>query len=397
MEKRKIIIAVLCMSTLSLCYMLIAPLLAEMTKSFPNATATQVQLVYTIPSMIAIPTMLISGKMVYYFSKKNMILISMIIITISGTLPMLFNSSLTLLYCTSGLIGIGVGIITTLSSNIVSDQFEDFECASIMGYQSAAISIGGAIVSAVSGKIATINWSYSYLILLMFIPCIYIVLKFLPKDVPVEKIERSKNALSIRLLYFAFLSFLCQIFVTGYNANIALFIQDKNLGGVEVAGMVNSLFMLIGIPAGFLVGKLTKVFKRNIFFVSVSFIAGGFFITAFSTNMILVYIGAFFIGFGFAVRCPSAMTFAVEMVTSDSAAMAIAIVGAAGNIGNFISPFIINGIMNTVADGISGAFNACGVCVLIIAGLYLFTNPIKNRIETNKIIQEKRFLKQEEV
>ncbi len=385
MEKRKIIIAVLCMSTLALCYMLIAPLLAEINKSFPSVTATQVQLIYTIPSMIAVPAMLISGKMVCYFSKKNMVLISMLAIVISGFIPVLFNSSLTILYIASGLMGSGVGVVTTLSSNIVSDYFEDLECASIMGYQSTAISIGGAIVSAISGKVAAINWSYSYLILLMFIPCIFIVLKFLPKDRPVQKVEETNNNLNIRLFYFAFLGFLCQIFVTAYNSNIAFFIQDKNLGSVEVAGAVNSLFMLIGIPAGFIVGKLTKIFKRSIFCVAVSFIACGFFITAFSTDIKLVYLGAFFIGFGFAVRSPSAMTFTVDIVSSESAAMAMAIVGAFANIGNFVAPFVIKMIANIIGNDVSRIFIVCGVCTVVISGLYLLTNPIRKYIETNKI------------
>jgi Cyanate permease len=377
MEKRKIIIAVLCMSTLALCYMLIAPLLAEINKSFPSATATEVQLIYTIPSMIAVPAMLFSGKMVCYFSKKNMVLISMLLIVISGFLPVFLSGSLTVLYIASGLIGSGVGVVTTLSSNIVSDYFEDLECASIMGYQSTAISLGGAIVSVISGKVAAINWSYSYLILLMFAPCIFIVYKFLPKDKPVEKVEKTNNTLNIRLFYFAVLSFLCQIFVTAYNSNIAFFIQNKNLGGVEVTGVVNSLFMLIGIPAGFIVGKLTKIFKRNIFVVAVAFIACGFFVTAFATDIKLVYLGAFFIGFGFAVRAPSAMTFAVSMVNSESAAMAIAIVGALSNLGNFIAPFIVNMISNVVENDVGRIFTVCGICTIVIAALYLFANPVK--------------------
>lgn len=377
MDKRKIIIAVLCMSTLALCYMLIAPLLAEINKSFPSATATEVQLIYTIPSMIAVPAMLFSGKMVCYFSKKNMVLISMLLIVISGFLPVVFSGSLTVLYIASGLIGSGVGVVTTLSSNIVSDYFEDLECASIMGYQSTAISLGGAIVSVISGKVAAINWSYSYLILLMFAPCIFIVFKFLPKDKPIEKVEKTNNTLNIRLLYFAFLSLLCQIFVTAYNSNIAFFIQNRNLGGAEVTGVVNSLFMLIGIPAGFIVGKLTKIFKRNIFFVAVAFIASGFFITAFATDINLVYLGAFFIGFGFAVRAPSAMTFAVSMVNSESAAMAIAIVGALSNLGNFIAPFIVNMISNVVENDVGRIFTVCGICTIVIAALYLFAYPVK--------------------
>lgn len=381
MEKRKIIIAVLCMSTLLLSSMAIAPLIAEMTKSFPNKTVTQVQLVYTIPSMITIPTMLVSGKLVCYFSKKSMVLFSLILIVSSGILPVLFHSYFTFLYFVSGLMGIGTGILTTLSSNIVSDYFDGLECGSIMGYQSAAISVGAAIMTALSGKIATIHWFYSYLIFLSFIPCILIVFSFLPKDSPIKKNDKSDNTHSAQLLYFAFLGFLCGVFVNGYNTNIALFIQNKKFGGAEVAGLVSSLCMLVGIPAGLLVGKLSKIFNRNIFFVAVASITCGFFITAFSQNIIFVYVGAILIGFGFAVRNPCAITSAVDMVPPSSAAMAIAIVGSALNTGNFISPFIINVMLKFVKNSVSGIFIICGICSAVIAGLYLFTNPIKKSIK----------------
>lgn len=379
MEKGKIKIAVLFMSTMLFSYILIAPLLGEIAKSFPNATVTQIQLVYTIPSMISIPAMLIASKLLSRFSKKNMILVGIILVVISGLLPVLFNGSLMFLYFVSSLIGIGLGIVVTLSANVISDNFQGLECASVMGYQSAAISIGATIMSASSGKIATIQWSYSYLILLIFIPCIWIVFKFLPNDIPLQKSEKSKSKLGGQFIYFAFLSFLCGIFVTGYNTNIALFIQIKNLGGAEAAGLVNSICMLIGIPAGFIVGKLIKVFKSNIFSVAVASIAGGFFVTAVSTNMILVYIGAILIGFGFAVRTPSAITFAVEMVSADSTAIAISIVVAALNIGNFVSPIVINTIMKVFGNSISGVFIVCGICSVIIACLYLFTNPVKKK------------------
>jgi MFS family permease len=388
MEKRKITISVLCMSAILLSYMVMVPLLAEILISFPNATVTQIQLVYTIPSIITIPTMLLSGKLVYYFSKKNMVLTSMLLIVVFGILPVLFNSSLTFLYLVSGVMGIGLGIITTLSSNIVSDYFNGLECSRIMGYQSAAISMGAMVVSILSGRIAAIHWSYSYLIFLVFIPCIWIVFKFLPKDTPVKRIEKSEKKLNGKLLYFALLTFLCGVFVTGYNTNIALFIQNKKLGGVEASGLVSSICMLIGIPAGFFVGKLSKRFNRNIFFVAVACIACGFFITAFSSNIIFVYLGAILIGFGFAVRNPSAITYAVQMVSPDDAATAIAIVGAALNTGNFVSPFIINSLINIIGDSVSGVFLACGICSLVISGLYLFTTPVSNTVKNNQVLKK---------
>lgn len=384
MKKRKITIAVICMSTLLLSFTLIIPLLAEISKSFPNATVTQVQLIYTIPSMISIPAMLLSGKLVSWFSKKSMVLLGMIMTVFSGLLPILFHSSLIFLYLVSALIGIGLGVIATLSSNIVSDYFEGLECARIMGYQSAAISLGGMVMSVLSGKIATIHWAYSYMMFLIFIPCIWIVFKFLPKEAPAKNSEKSQSKLSSDLLYFAFLSFLCGIFVTGYNTNIALFIQNKKLGGVEAAGLASSFCMLIGIPAGLMVGRLIKALKRNIFFVAVVFITGGFFITAFATNMLFVNIGAILIGFGFAVRNPAAITYAVDISSPDSTAIAISIVGAALSTGNFVSPLVVNSMAKVVGNGISGIFIGCGICSAVIAGLYLFTNPIKKNYETKK-------------
>lgn len=375
MEKRKITISVLCMSAVLLSYMTFVPLLAEIDKAFHNVTLTQIQLIFTIPSVVTIPSMLLSGRLVYYFSKKTMVLASMSLIVASGTLPAIVHNSLIFLYMVSGLMGVGLGIIATLSSNIVSDYFEGPMCSKIMGYQSAAISLGGMIVSVLSGRMAVFHWYASYLIFLLFIPCIVIVYKFLPNDVPLKRTEKSGTALDRRLLYFAFLTFLCGVFVTGYNTNIALFIQNKGFGGSETSGLISSLFMLIGIPSGLFVGRLSRALGRNIFFSAVACIAAGFFLTAASSGTLMIYIGALLIGFGFAVRNPSAITHAIQMVPAAHSAMAIAIVGAALSIGNFVSPFVINTIIGFIGNSTSSVFYTCGSCSVVIAVLYLLTIP----------------------
>ncbi len=62
----------------------------------------------------------------------------------------------------------------------------------------------------------------------------------------------------------------------------------------------------------------------------------------FSTSLPVICIGAAVVGFGFAIRNPGAVTFAANMVPAAQASLAIAIVSATYNVGNFVSAYVVN-------------------------------------------------------
>lgn len=387
--KRKITVSILFMTSIMTGYIVLSPLLAEIGKSFPNEIPSKIQMIYNICFLVAIPAMLCAGLLANCFTKKTIALLGMLIMTIGGLFGLVINKHLWTLYICSGILGVGLGIVNVLSVTLVSEYFEGLEKGRIMGFQSATLSISGAIMSLISGKIATYNWRYSYAIFFLFLPIIIIVAILLPKDEINPKANKKDDGFRIhrRLVYFAILGFFCAVFVNALFTSVAMYIDHKGLGDSATSGVASSLFMLIGIPAGMMLGNFIKLFGKHIIGIMVLIIMIGFFITAFASSLWIIYIGSLFIGFGHAVRSPAAITFATNMVPTESVSMSIAVLNSMTSAGNFLSPIIVNWLSAKLGNDISITYIVCGVGMLIIGVVYLMKNPIKQGeiIDSNNV------------
>ncbi|HAS21382.1 MAG TPA: MFS transporter, partial [Lachnospiraceae bacterium] len=68
----------------------------------------------------------------------------------------------------------------------------------------------------------------------------------------------------------------------------------------------------------------------------------------------------------FAIRNPGAVTFAANMVSAKQASMAIAIVSATYNVGNFLSAYIVNPAAAMLGEDISNRFIISAAALLVI-------------------------------
>lgn len=378
--KKNILIAILCMSAVMNAFMAVSPILAEVGKSFPDAGSSQVQMVYTIGSLVALPIMLVAGRLANYMPKKYLAMIGMVVMMAGGMLPQVMHEALWQLYLASGVIGFGMAFINIISSTLISDHFTGLSKGTVMGYQSAAVSIGGALTSYVSGLIAANDtWIHSYLVYLIILPTFLVVLFLLPKDkvIPPKEAAVGGKPIHGRLIFFAILGFFCSVFVNYFNSNIAMFLDKTGLGDAAVSGTVGSIFMLIGIPAGLLLGTVIKKLRRNTVGIMALCIACGMVCVAFAQSLVLVYVGAFLVGLGFAIRNPAAITFAANMVPAASAGLGIALLNSFGQVGNFLSPLIINAVAGVLGGNVRTTFIVCACGLLVLGIVYLVFNPVK--------------------
>ena len=215
-------------------FMSLSSILAEIGKSFPDASSSQVQLIYTIGSLIALPIMLLAGRAANYISKKYLTLFGLTVMLAGGILPIFAHSALWMLYLSSSLLGFGMAFVNIIGSTILSDHFQGVEKGTVMGFNSAAFSLGGAALSWATGAIAARTfWTDSYLVFLIIVPVIIITFIMLPKDevVPPQSSESGEKVLNGRILFFALLNFVSSVFINAYSSNIAMFLDETGLGG----------------------------------------------------------------------------------------------------------------------------------------------------------------------
>ena len=325
-NKKVIAAGLLVMSLTMACNSALAPILAEVGKFFPDASDSAIQIVLTLINLTTLPMMFLEPFMEPKITKRDIAVIGTVLMLIGGLMPQVLNTQLWMLYAASIVIGAGLSLVVVVSSSLISDYFTGIEKSRVMGFQSIFVSIGGTLIAKGSGVFtAMAGWKRGYLVFLI-----------------------------------------TGIFVATFNTNIAMYIDRKGLGDASTAGTVASIMQVIGILGGLVLGNTVKIFKRFTIGAAILMMAAGTAMVGFSTSLPVICIGAAVVGFGFAIRNPGAVTFAANMVPAAQASLAIAIVSATYNVGNFISAYVVNPLANMAGGDISKRFIVSAAALVII-------------------------------
>lgn len=376
-SKKVIAAGLLVMSLTMACNSALSPILAEVGKFFPDASDSAIQIVLTLINLTTLPMMLIEPAFESKLTKRDIALIGTILMLVGALVPQVLNSQLWMLYVASIIIGAGLSLVVVVSSSLISDYFTGIEKSRVMGFQSIFVSIGGTIIAKGSGMLtAMAGWKRGYLVFLICIPIVLIVTLTVPKGEVVQKEETGEKAgISGSMIYFGALCLITGIFVATFNTNIAMYIDRKGIGDASTAGTVASIMQVIGILGGLVLGNTVKLFKRFTIGASILMMAAGTAMVGFSTSLPVICVGAAVVGFGFAIRNPGAVTFAANMVPAAQASLAIAIVSATYNVGNFISAYVVNPVANMLGDDIANRFIVSAVALVVIGIVALIKAP----------------------
>lgn len=376
-NKKVIAAGLLVMSLTMACNSALAPILAEVGKFFPDASDSAIQIVLTLINLTTLPMMLIEPAFESKITKRDIALIGTVLMLVGALVPQVLNSQLWMLYVASIIIGAGLSLVVVVSSSLISDYFTGIEKSRVMGFQSIFVSIGGTIIAKGSGMLtAMAGWKRGYLVFLICIPIVLIVALTVPKGEVVKKEESGEKAgISGNMVYFGALCLITGIFVATFNTNIAMYIDRKGIGDASTAGTVASIMQVIGILGGLVLGNTVKLFKRFTIGASILMMAAGTAMVGFSTSLPVICVGAAVVGFGFAIRNPGAVTFAANMVPAAQASLAIAIVSATYNVGNFVSAYVVNPIANMIGDDIANRFIVSAIALVVIGVVALIKAP----------------------
>ena len=359
-------------------YTMLTPILAAIRDSHPEATAQQVQMVFTTVPLVALPIMLLSGSITPWISKKRLILIGLGTLMTGGLLPAVFGGKLWLLYLSSALVGAGMAMVSIISSALVSDHFQGMDKGKIMGLQSAALSLGAAVLSFLSGRIGeTGHWRLSFLVYVVVIPLLVFFARYMPPDQPTRQRAPVHMVYNGRVICLAVLSLLWSVFITGFQTNVSMFMEEAGYGGAAISGVASALFMFIGVPAGFVMGPYMRLLGRWSTVAAILCAALGMLCVAFAAGAGMVLLGAFLQGAAFSLYSPAAVTFSACMVPAESAAAGIALLNGMNSLGKFISPYILNRLAGLADGSFRSVFLVGGIGMAALCVIYALINPIR--------------------
>ena len=349
----------------------ISPLLANIKLAFSDVSTAQIQVVYTIIQLGAVPVLLLGGWLASYISKKIIAFAALCMLLLGSIIGFLGYQSLGLLYVASALIGSGTSLGQTMLFAIIADLFDDQGRATIGGLGGALFSITGVLYSSGSGWIAdSCGWRYSYLLGLITIVWMVILSLNLPNMKVPERSSRKEDsfahAISGRYIFYVFLGILFTVGYNAFNTNVSSYVAEKGLGNTQTSSTVLSFCLFAGIPAGLICGQLFKIVKDHFMTVALSMLSLGLFICAFSGNVALLCLGGFLVGVGNGLRVPGNTVVIAEMFDTKTNALGIAIYNAVGSLGGFFSPYIFKLFYS---EGDSGISEKCLVIGGIIAAV----------------------------
>jgi MFS family permease len=386
LEKKRIKIAILSISSLLMISMTASAILADIQAYFVGVDPSLISMVLTIPALMGLVFAFASGPLSLRLPKKSLVIFGLVCGLAGGMIALLFGStSIYVLLACSLLLGIAQGMNSTMSMALIADYFVAEESGALMGLQSAFVNGGSMVLLFSSGMLAGISWQMSYLVYLVFIPVIVIVMKNLPRDhAPAHAADthQEKSArLNGRVYFTALTMFLFGVFLFVFQTNVAMFVVGNGLGDASTSGLINTAMSAAGMLTGILFGRMQRVLKKLV--IPVSLLVGGL-------GMLLIFmlgslpslfIGAMCCGFCLATINPAGTFQAANAVHPSISSLAIAVVTASTSVGIFVSPILSNGVANLTGGGIEIKFLLAAVGLAAVGLMSFVGNAIMDKKE----------------
>lgn len=372
-----VVIAVILVSVFIQGQAILSPILADLARAFPSASDAQIQLVYSLPYLGQLPTLLLCGKLNKLVSKKLICIVSTLIILIGGLIPLFWYDSLGVLFAASLIIGLGIGGVNVTGADICFDYFSGPTRTMVIGWLACTFCAGAAVLSFISGQLARIHWHLSYLTFLLNLPILVAFIFLLPDRKPAAAEKKHKQRLNGRLIYFTVIT--CVLFSLLHNAfgaNLAMLLTERGLGGSDVSGIITGINFGVGLVIGMFLSKVTGLLGRHAMAASMLLCGAGIVSVYFAHSALAICLGALILGVGFAVKGPLTANLSGALAPENSVSLALAVTMAASNGAYFVSPFLINWFCGLFGEGVGIRFLVSGLGILLLALVFFLINPV---------------------
>lgn len=366
----------------------VSPALAAIRDAFPQITATQAKLVLTLPTLVMMPMGLFSARLTAKIDKKKLLLTGMALFLVFGVAGGLVND-FRLLLLTRLLFGVGLGIMTPLSTSLIFDFAPEPERRSkLLGIQGSFNQFGGLLFMSLSGVLASMSWRYSFLCYAFVIVSIILTSLFMPSIPPMAPKKKSadgtaapKQKMSKKILilaFFAMMIFACYFVI---NTDLALYMDVLGIGDAKECGYALSLMRIPAILAGILLAWIMRNLKDWTMPFATVIMASGYLIISFAQSYGLLLVGCLVVGLGGGFALPPISLYLPRIVTPRQRTLGVAIIMSVAQLGQFISPLYTDLFVSGMSEGdLRMRFVVSAITTVVIGFLVLaftYTLPKK--------------------
>ena len=323
----------------------VAPALGAIADYFNKADPLLIKLIITLPSLLIIFTSLLFSFISSKLSSKAIAVIGLFLYIVAGCGAGFINNIYSLLVFRS-ILGIGVGLITPLSTGLIAYFFDKNEQSKLMGYSSAMNNLGGIIAMVLSGYLVSLNWRYSFAIYLLGLFVMIMVISILPK----AEISRTKNSIdkqSLRKIApYVFVMFITMVIFYTVPSNFSIIVTKEKLIPTSFIGLLMSVQNITAVITGLALSVILKKVGRHTKYFAPGMLALGFFSLSFTNHIITLVFGLAALGVGLGTLVPVLNSQISLHVDKEKMTSAMSIMSAMLYLGQFLSPILIDGLQS---------------------------------------------------
>lgn len=318
---------------------------------------TTIKLFATIPSLMMIVCSLVSGKLIEIFPIKTIVLGCSVIMLVAG-FGTYFVFNFPTILALRVVYGMGSGTVFPLANALIQQLYEGDEKARLLGFRAAFGALFGTAVTLVGGWLTSLGWRNAFFGYLFAIPVGLLVLFFCPTNEPIKKEkataaagEKKYTKKTFYVLLFVILFNACMM---SFNVELPIVIkrdmfpgdtQELKAAAANAASLVASVNTLFAFLAGLVFGALQKATRRYMAVISTGLVGLALVGLCFVQAIPLFVVGGAIFGLGFGFYNPTYnLLIASTAAQPKFGAQAIAIYTSCVGLGQFLSPYLINGI-----------------------------------------------------
>lgn len=333
----------------------VSPILGDLSKIFPNSTELDIQMLTSLPSLMIIPFVLLSGKLTERIDNIRLLQVGLVIFVLSGVLYLLSNQMWQLI-AISALLGIGSGLIIPLSTGLIGRFFVGRFRTMQFGLSSAITNLTLVVATIITGYLAEIEWHLPFIVYLL--PIVSIALSFQLRKAlsqepePSTVVDNSNNGLRHNvsvgnngigthhlmqvMLFYGLVTYLVVI----VSLNLPFLIEERGMRS-SLSGTYISLFFLAIMAPGFVLNKFIDIMGRSTQLWSLLMIVLGLGLIMVTSNEWLVGIGCVVSGAGYGIIQPIMYDRTTHIALPERSTLALACVMAMNYVAILVCPFVI--------------------------------------------------------
>ncbi len=333
----------------------VSPILGELQKIFPHATELDIQMLSSLPSLMIIPFVLLSGKLTERIDNIRLLQIGLVIFVLSGVLY-LMSDKMWQLIAISALLGVGSGLIIPLSTGLIGRFFVGRYRTKQFGLSSAITNLTLVIATIITGYLAEVEWHLPFIVYLF--PIISIVLSFQlrkalsqePEPSPNDKqtdnglrphVQVGDNGIAMHhlvevMLFYGLVTYLVVI----VSLNLPFLIEERGMNA-GLSGTYISLFFLAIMAPGFMLNRFIDAWGRATQLWCMLMIVVGLGLVVVTSNVWLVGLGCVLAGVGYGIIQPIMYDRTTHIVLPHKSTLALACVMAMNYVAILACPFIV--------------------------------------------------------